>query len=55
MGPSEALRREDTSRFREMLMVEALTKVQGMDPEKFQLTVSTVVTLSTTTVWLFLL
>ena len=40
VGQSGALKRERTSRFREMLMTEALTKMQSMSPEKFQLTVS---------------
>ena len=39
VGQSGALKRERTSRYREILMTEALIKVQSMDPEKFKLTV----------------
>ena len=35
VGHSGAMKREHTSNFREFLMTEAVTKVQGMDPEKF--------------------
>ena len=40
VGQSEALKRERTSMFREMLMTVALNKVQRMNPEEFQSTVS---------------
>ena len=40
VAQSGALKRERTSRFREILMTEALNKVQRMDPEKFHRTVS---------------
>ena len=40
VGQSGALKRERTSMLREMLMTVALSKVQRMNPEEFQSTVS---------------
>ena len=40
VGQSVARKREKITRFREILMTEALNKVQRMNPEKFILTVS---------------